>query len=181
VQSTIRTLTIAVGLALLPLAATAQQMPGGELPPEAQQLIMEMEQIHERLAPIQEQAMSDPEVQAGQEALRDEIQTTMGRIDPTLPQHIERYVALEAEFEAAQAAQDQSRMRDIILEGQQIEQRLREAEAEAIQQPQVARELDNFQILLLSKMTQIEPEAGALVDRMTELNTRLQAIVTGGS
>jgi hypothetical protein len=174
-------LSMVLGLSLLPIAATAQQMPGGELPPEAQQVIAEMERIHERLAPIQEQAMSDPEVQAGQEALRDEIQTTMSRIDPTLPQHIERYVALEAEFAQAQAAQDQNRMRDIILEGQQIEQRLREAEAQAIQQPQVARELDNFQNLLLAKMRQIEPEAGALVDRMTELNDRLQAIVMRGT
>jgi hypothetical protein len=180
-RSSMRTLAIAVGLALLPFAATAQQMPGADLPPEAQQVILEMEQLHERLAPIQEQAMSDPEVQAGQEALREEIQTTMSRIDPGLPQHIERYVELEAEFQAAQAAQDQNRMRDIILEGQQIERRLREAEAEAIQQPHIARELDNFQSLLLSKMTLLEPEASTLVERMTELNTRLQAIVTRGT
>jgi hypothetical protein len=173
------TLILTMILAILAPSALQAQQAQPELPPEARELIAELEEIQQQLAPVQAQALADPEVQDSREALSEVLEATMGQLDPELPSEMERFAHLEARMAAAQAQQDEAAMRSILQEAQRIEQRLQSAQAQALQRPEVAREVERFETRLLTKMAEIDPRTETLVQRMGELSARLHAMVAG--
>lgn len=140
---------------------------------ETQSLIAEVQQIQARLAPIQEQALQDSAIRAEQEALGVEVRSAMVQIDPTLGEQITRMEQLATEAEAAQAAGDQARLLQLSAEAQEIQQRLAEAQIQAMQRPEIAARVEAFQARLQGRMIEIEPEAEALIRRFEELQRRL--------
>lgn len=177
-----RIIVAALVAVLAPAAVSAQSGgmdPSQQLPPEAQELIAELQQLQAQIQPIQQQALADPEIQSAQEKLGADVQDAMAEQDPEVPAHIERLESLIASAQAAQAAQDQARMAELVTEAQQIEQRLQEAQAQALELPEIAPRVEAFQKQLKDKMVEMDPESEALLKRFTELNERL-AVLMGG-
>ncbi|MEX2581865.1 MAG: hypothetical protein WD766_01200 [Gemmatimonadota bacterium] len=172
---TIGTLVV---LALTPAALLSQQPAApDQLPAEAQSLLADLQAVESRLVSVQQAALEDSELQEAQNELGEKIQLAMAEIDPSVPQNLERLANLSAEAEAAQAEQDQERMMEIVAEAQQIEQALQGAQTEAIQIPEIAAQVSGFEAEVEAKMLELDPETDALIQRMTELNERLSAIL----
>lgn len=165
----------AVGLALLaPAALAAQQQP---LPPEAQALVVEMQELQAQLGPIQQQALSDAGLQAAQQELGEKVRAAMAEADPEMPARMERLTALQAEALEARAAQDQERMAAIVTEAQQIEQSLQAAQQQAIERPELDADIEAFQASLERKMVELDPDAAPLLERMREIDAELRALL----
>jgi hypothetical protein len=175
-----RCLVTSIALALAPVALNAQQ-PGAldpsQLPPEAQEVLAEMEQVQAEIEPIQRQALADPELQAEQAALGAQIQTVMTELNPAVPQQMERLQELSAEAESAQSEQDQARIEEILTEARGIEIELQEAQTQAVQRPDVAPRVQAFQEKIQAKMVEVDPAADDLIQRMGELENRLMALL----
>lgn len=171
IQSALIALTLTM---LAPPALAAQQQ---ELPAEAQALVVEMQELQVQLGPVQQQALSDAELQAAQQELGEKVRTAMTEADPEMPVRMARLTALQAQAQEARAAQDQERMAAIVTEAQQIEQSLQAAQQQAIERPEIESELQAFQSRLEQKMVELDPETAPLLERMREIDAELRSIL----
>lgn len=168
-------------LALVPAGLVGQEegeRSSPELPPEAMQLIAELQQVQAELEPIQQEALTDPALQAAGEALAADVQEAMTDVDPETPERMERLQALMGEAQAAQAEQDADRMSEIVMEARGIEERLQAVQAQAVQRPEIATRIEEFQGRLEARMIEVDPDAGPLLERARDLNQRLAALLT---
>jgi hypothetical protein len=171
----------AMTMATAPVVLVAQQEDGrGPLPvpAEAQQLIMEMQQIQDRLRPMQQEALRDPALQAAGDSLGARIREAMVEVEPATPELIDRLNDLMEELEAAQAAQDESRFQRAIGEATEIDQILQLAQAEAIELPDVASRLNAYESRIHDRMVADNPDAAGLLERLSALNVQLAAMMS---
>lgn len=181
--SIIRSILFALLFVAAPAGLVAQQQGAidpAQLPPEAQELITEIQQLQEQLQPIQEEAFQDPEIQAAQQALGAEIQEAMVEVDPATPQRMERLQELMVQAQAAQAAQDQEAMTEIVTEARGLEQELQAAQAAVLQSSEIAPQVEAFEAKLLERMIEVDPEAESMIERAQELDARLAAFLGQG-
>lgn len=179
----IRTTLLAALFVVAPAGLEAQQqgpIDPAQLPPEAQELIAELQQIQTTLQPIQQEAMQDPEIQASQQALGEEIQAVMTEVDPQTPERMARLQELMGRAQAAQAAQDEAAMAEIVTEARGLEQELQAAQQQAIQSPEIAPQVEAFEAKLLARMMEVDPEAETLIERAKELDEKLGAFLGQG-
>lgn len=147
-------------------AGALEQGPMQEMDPEMMGMMMEMQEIQQKLEPIQRQALED-EALAGQlQALTDRIQTLMREQDADLVDRIEGF---QGRVAAAEAAGDDAAMQGLMMEAQGLQ-----AEAEALQiavleRPDIKAEVEEFEAAHRARMIAIDPEAEALLDRMEEI------------
>jgi hypothetical protein len=165
----------ALALAVLPATAAAQQAaPSPELQQQVQGWLSEMQQISGQLQELHARAMQDPELSAAHESLSQVIRAAMIRADPTLEQAMTRLQALDTEAAAAQQAGNQARFSELEQEAVGIQQRFAAAQQQAVQaHPELVGQMEAFQTRVEAKMTQLNPQAGALIERMTQLQTQL--------
>lgn len=177
----IRTVLLFVFLGI-PAGLMAQQgeVAPAQLPAEAQELIAELQQIQSALQPIHEQALQHPEIQAAQQELGADIRTAMTEVDPATPERMARLQELIEQGQAAQAAQDEAKLSEIAGEARAVQERLQAAEAAAVQRPEIAPRLEDFQARLLERMLEVDPEAESLLERAQELDARLSALLGQG-
>ena len=171
--SRIRTALVLAFLAF-PAALSAQQQ---ELPPEVQELLAEAQQIQQQLQPVQQQALQDEAVQQGQQRAADAVRAAMISADPTMEAKIERLEAIMQEAQQAQTTGDQATIVALTQEAQQLQPQLAEAQAAALQHPDVKPELEAFQKQLRDRMTEIDPNARPLLDRLAQLEQQLDEAV----
>jgi hypothetical protein len=165
---------------VVPIALAAQQPDPAvppQLPAEAQELITEIQQIQAQLQPIQMEALQDSELMSAQEAFGARIQAAMIEMEPATTERLARLEALAAEAQAAEASQDEEKFGQIMVEGQQLEQQLQATQEQALQQPEVAAELDTLQTALVRKIIEVDPSAEQLLERLDELDTRLAMLL----
>lgn len=169
--------------AALPAGLTAQQ--GGidpaQLPPEAQELISELQRLQAQLQPIQQEAFEDPAIQAAQQALAADVQEAMAVVDPATPERMERLEALVAQAQVAQAEQDAAAMNEIVTEARGIEEQLQATQQAAIESAEIAPLLEAFEAQLLERMMEVDPNVESLIDRARELDARLAVVLDQGS
>lgn len=154
---------------------TAQQQSGGEEVAQLDAMFAEFSTLETRLQEIQAQALEDPALLEAQQELGNEIHAAMEDIDPSLPQRIERMEELEARAAAARESGDEATLLALAEEAQQIQQSFAAAQAQAMQQPEIAERVAAFQSRLQARMSEIDPEADRLIERMEELEQRLMA------
>lgn len=163
----------------LPTAVLAQQRetpaPAAQNQQEVQAWFMELQQISAKLGEIQVRALQDAELQAAQNALGTEVKAAMDRIDPGLAASVERVGTLEQEAAQAQQAGDQAKLEQLAREAQQIQTRFLTAQNTALEQPELAAKVQAFQTRLEQRMIQVDPEARTLIQRLRELEGKLQA------
>lgn len=170
-----RTIALVMACAAFPAALSAQQQT--EPPQEVQELLQEAQQIQQQLAPVQQQALADEEVQAGQQRAADAVRAAMIAADPTMETKLDRLEAIMAEAQQAQMTGDQETIVALTQEAQQLQPELAEAQAVALEKPEVESEIAAFQKQLRDKMAEIDPDARPLLDRLAQLEERLEALV----
>lgn len=173
----IRTSLVAMLVLALAPAALLAQDPAPAQPqvsPEIQGWLTEMQQLQAQLGPLQQQALQDPGLQEEQQRVTTLVQETMLQLDPTIPQQTQRIEELQQEAQTAQETEDVNRIMEIAAEAQQIQQRFVELQAEAMQSPAVAPQIEAFQSRLQARMIEIDPEAEARIQRLEELQRRLE-------
>jgi hypothetical protein len=147
------------------------------VPDEAQSLIIEMQQLQNRLRPIQQQAMQDPGLRAAGDSVGLEIRAAMVQVEPATPMLIEELTELMQEAEQAQAVNDQVRFNRVIREAAELDQLLQLAQAKAVERPDVLARVEAFEARVHQKMITNNPEAGEIIRRLDELNVRLAALL----
>lgn len=182
-MSFIRTVLFSALFAIAPAGLVAQQQGGidpTQLPPEAQEMIAELQEVQAALQPIHQQAIQDPEVQALQQSLSADIRDKMTELAPSTPDRMARLQALMQQGQAAQAEQDQAALAEIATEARAIEQELQATQVEALQSPEIAPRVAAFEAELLEKMQEIDPQTDALIERAEELDAELAAMLGQG-
>ncbi len=176
-----RVFLVALATLVLPSTLFAQQPPAPALQNQ-QQLetwFVELQQIGVQLGQIQAKALEDPALQAAQESLGTEVKTAMDRVDPGLSASVDRVAALEQEAVQAQQAGDHAKIEQLARELQQIQVRFITAQNQALQEPALAAKVEAFQTRLERRMIEIDPQSRQLIDRLRELEGKLQAASQG--
>jgi hypothetical protein len=170
------TAAFAAAVLLLPVTAFAQST--AEQPPaEVQEWITEMQQIQARLEPVQDQALQDSELQQEQQQVGEAVRGAMVAANPAVAGQLERMEAILEEARAAQAASDADRIVALTAEARELQAELAQAQADALQQPDIEARVAAFQKNLHERMVQIDPESRALLDRLQELERRVRAAI----
>lgn len=169
--------------AAVPMAVVAQQDPAAP-PTEAQEQQLEawyteLQEIHQTLQSLQQQALADAELAATQQELGSEIQLAMAEIDPSIEERLSRMQALESEAATAQQEGNVERLQTLMQEASGIQEHFAELQEQVLQEPTFAAKLSTFQEQLQQKMLQLNPEAEAQMDRLRELETRLTEAMGG--
>jgi chaperonin cofactor prefoldin len=185
-KKTLRASVLAAAALAAPITIAAQQPapapaaePQQELQQELQSWVVELQQIQAKLAEIQAKALEDAQLQASQEAIGAEVKASMEKLDPALAGSVERVQALEEEAAKAQQSGDQAKLQQLAAEAQGIEARFMEAQAKALEQPELANKIESFQSSLEKKMAEVDPQAPALIQRYKELGAKIQSALKG--
>jgi hypothetical protein len=144
--------------------------PQAQMDPESMALIMEAQEIQQRLAVLGQQVMEDPEVAQQLESLQETIETAMREEAPEL---VDRMEAYQSEHAAATAAGDQERGRQIEMEAQQAQAELQQVQMVVLERPAIAAEIESFEETQRERMVALDPEAGELIDRLEEIRVEL--------
>lgn len=164
-----------LAFAATPLAVNAQQQT--QPPPEVQEWLQEVDQIQRQLQPVQQQALQDETIMQEQQRAADAVRAAMIRLDPTVEAGIDRLEAIMQEAQQAQATGDQQKIVALTQEAQQLQPQLAQAQAQALADPAVETQLAAFQKQLRDKMVEIDPDARPLLDRLAQLEERLEEAV----
>jgi chromosome segregation ATPase len=170
--------TVLLGFVLMPMAtpASAQEMPQQQLPPEIQEMLEEFEEKREQVIELREAALEqNAELREREEAIGDQIEGAMRAVEPELDDLVQRMEALEREFQSAQQAQDMERLQSIMTQAQELDGRLQQAQAQALERDEVQGAIAAFEDDLMSAMKEIDPEAEEILERVQELAERLSA------
>lgn len=141
----------------------------------------EMQQVHQQLEGLQQQALADPEIGAVQAALGEEIRVAMAAADPALDQELARMPELESQAVAAQQSGNTEAFQAVMSQAQQIQQRFMTVQQQVLEQPQIATKVTNFQTQLESKMVDLDPSAAGLIARFRSLETMLNDAIGPGA
>ncbi len=167
----------ALSIALWPVFGSAQQSAPRALPDGAAELITEMTSIRTRLAPLQRHALENPELRAEGEAIAANIQRAMAEIAPETSGLIARLGELDADVRTARETGDSARVRTLVTEAQEIEQRLRTTQTAVIERPDILSAVEAFETRFHAHMRDQDPEAGPLLERLAALNDRLAGLL----
>ena len=160
-----------LAFAAFPATLSAQQ---AEPPQEVQEMMAEVQQIQQQLQPVQQQALMDAGVQAGQQRAADAVRTAMIEKDPAMEARLDRLEAIMQEAQQAQAAGDSEKIAALTQEAQELQPQIVAAQEEALARPEVELEVAAFQKQLRDKMAELDPEARPLLERLAQLEERLQ-------
>jgi len=146
--------------------------PFGQMDPDAEAAMSELQQIHQRLQPVHQEAMQDPAISAQFTQIQGAVEGAMREGSPGLFERIEK---VQADVQAAQDAGDTQRLQTIAMESQGLQMEAQAAEAAAVSRPAIQEQIQSFEQDLRQRMISIDPEAGDLLDRSKELQDELRA------
>jgi 23S rRNA G2445 N2-methylase RlmL len=170
-------IALALTLIALPGAISAQQQ---EQPSEeVRTLLQEAAQIQQQLAPVQQQALGDEAVQQGQQQAADALRAAMIEMNPEMAASIERLEAIMQEAQLAQATGDQETIASLTQEAQQLQPQVMEAQAKALDHPDVQPRVAAFQKQLQDKMVELDPDAAPLLERLSQIEEALEKASEG--
>lgn len=161
---------VALVVTAVPAGLSAQEAtpaPLGTPAPEAPK--SELQQIQERLAELQKQATDAPEVQAANQELTQLLESTMVKVDPGYAAVAARTETIKADIAAAQAAEDNAKLHELAAEAGQLRQAMLAARQKAMADPAVQAEMNEYKTVLFKKMTELDPKAPEMVQRLSEL------------
>jgi hypothetical protein len=171
--------TVAGAAFLIPASAVfAQASP--QPPPEVQQWIEEIQQIQTQLRPIQEQALQDPALQEEQAVVTDAVRQAIIEADSSMAGKLERMEKLTAEARAAQEAGDTQKIGQLTTEAETLQPEIIDAQAAALEKPEIEAQVTAFQENLHERMAQLDPKSKPLIDKMKQLDQRVRKAMGAG-
>jgi uncharacterized phage infection (PIP) family protein YhgE len=158
-------------------APQAQQAPAMSpaLQDTLRTLLVEAQQIQQRLANLQQQAIeANDALSAERDSIEQQIEATVVATDSQAAGRIARLKELEVQFDSARAAQDTAKLQSVVAEAQTLNQQVQQARMAAMQQDSIANRIDAFREKLLAGMRKIEPRTDSLIARVEAIAARLQ-------
>lgn len=168
VQKTTRIVFLAAALALPATSAAQQAQP---TPAPAAPAQDEIARIQQRLAQLQQRARQDPAVKAEEEAFDAYMRAAMERLDPTAKEKSDRAESLKAEVEAARAASDNAKLSALAAEAQGLQEFFGGLRQRVLTQADVQEKRKAYIQALFARMSELDPQAQALVARLEELRS----------
>lgn len=144
----------------------APVMPQQAMDPAVMATIAEIQEIQQRLEPIQREALQDEALASQLADIQSRVETAMREEDAELFGRIDR---LQAQVAAAEEAGDQEGMQALMIQAQAIQQDVQALQAAVIERPEIREPVAEFEVAHRARMIQIDPEAEPLLDRMDEL------------
>lgn len=171
-QKTTRLALLAAAALALPAAAHAQTTPAPApaAPPAQPAPADEATQLRQKIGALQQQALQDPALKPAQDSFNVVISAAMGRLDPAAPAKLVRAQSINADVEAARAANDNAKLNQLAAEATSLQQYFATLRPRAMQDPQVQAARQAFLARVLEKMKQIDPNTQQYVDRLTQLS-----------
>lgn len=152
-------------------ADPAQQQGQPQMDEEMMALMTEVQQLQQRIAPVQDEAMQDEELAARLAEIQEKVESAM---DDESPELMARMDELEAEFMAAQEAGDQERQEELGMEFQQLQMELQTTQQSVLEREDIQADIESFETMQRERMIEIDPEAGEILDRIEEIYEELQ-------
>ncbi len=149
--------------------AAAEQPAGqGQMPmgAETMQQVMEVQQIQQRLEPISRQALQDEELASQLAELQARVQAAMREENPELVDRMEEF---QEKMTAAQQASDQAALQNLRLGANGLQQEVQQLQAAVLERPEIRESIQEFEAAHRARMTEIDPEAEALIERLDEI------------
>jgi hypothetical protein len=171
--------TAVVAALSMPASAAIAQAPQ-QPPAEVQQWIAEIQQIQTQLRPVQEQALQDSALQQEQAQVADAVRQAIIEADSSMASKMERLETLATEARAAQEAGDTQKIAKLTGEAQTLQPEIYEAQAEALEKPEIEVQVSAFQENLHERMAQLDPKAKPLIDKMKQLDERVRKAMGAG-
>lgn len=177
----------ALTLALLLPGSLISQQPADSTAPPADDLptlldrydraVQEAHELEERLEPIRQEAVeSSDRLRRAGEALREELLAAYDEHDPGHAERIARAERISAEARAAYEAGDHARMQELEREADEIRGRLAAAQAAVFARPDITELVEGYQLQLMARMSEIDPEAVRLLDQLDRINGEIEKI-----
>lgn len=145
-------------------------MGGQNMDPEMMARMMQAQEIQQQLQPIRDQAMQDPELAAELTELQERIETAMREEGGELFEQME---AFEADYLAAQEAEDDERAQAIGMEAQGVQMELQAIQESVLNRPDIQEDVEAFEEHQRTVMLEIDPEAGELMDELDQILAEL--------
>lgn len=145
-------------------------MPPQEMDPEMIGYIMEIQQIQQKLEPIQREALQDETLARQLEAIQHRVETSMREEGTELFGRIDSF---QTEMAEAEAADDQERIQSLMIEAHSIQQEVQALQAAVLRRPEISEPLADFEAAHRARMIEIDPEAEPLLERVDELMASL--------
>ncbi len=138
-------------------------------------LLVEAQQIQQRLAELQQQAITaNQELSAERDSIETEIEASVVATDSQAAGRLARLKELETQFDSARAAQDTAKLQSVVMEAQALNQQVQQARLAAMQQDSIAARIGAFREKLLDGMRKIEPRTDSLIARVEAIAARFQ-------
>ena len=118
---------------------------------------------------VTDKAQISAAVKAAEEKFGAEVMAAMQQLDPTAATKIARGQALPAEVEAARAANDNARLNALATEATELQNFFNGLRQRALATPEIQEKRKAYLAVVLAKMNEIDPQAQAMVDRLTAL------------
>lgn len=179
----LRTLFTALALLAVPLASVAgQALPAQpEVPDTVRVLYGEIQELQQRLESIQMEAFEQhPALDTQRQEVEQFVTDAMVGADPDVEEQMERLPRLQQELVAAQQAQDTAKLREVVMEGRQIQGELTRIRDATMQQEDVQERVNAFRESLLVAMREVDPATDQVVGRIEEMARKLQELQGGG-
>jgi hypothetical protein len=167
---------------VLAIPAVAQEMapPQPELPDSVQRLIEEFQETEARFGALQNQVIQgSTELQSRQQEIGLMVNEAMREIDPQAEARIQRLQALEQEASVAQQEDDMAAFQALLMEAQELQVALQSAQERALERDEVQAAIGAFQTDVLAAMTEVNPEAEGMLERLQDLAERISAQMPG--
>lgn len=175
-QKTTRIALLAAAALALPAAAAAQQTTPAPAPapattpaPAATTPQNEAAQLQAKLGTLQQQALRDPSLKAAQDSFTAVVNAGMAKLDPAATGKLARAASINADVEAARAANDNARLNQLAAEAQQLQAYFAGMQPRVGALPEVQAARQVFLERVFAKMKEIDPNAQQYVDRLTAL------------
>jgi predicted sugar kinase len=154
--------------------------PQQEIPDSVQRLMDEFQETEARFSALQNQVIQgNSGLQSRQQEIGIMVNDAMREIDPRAESRIERLQALEQEAMAAQQEQDMATFQALMLEAQELQTALRATQEEALEREEVQDAIETFQADVLAAMSELDPEAETMLERLQELAERITTQMPG--
>lgn len=163
----LRALVACVALAFAGTAAAQQQGGGGDNPR------MQLQQIQQRLAEVQQQALDEnPGLQAQREELEELVMETMEAEGYDPDANMETLESVQGQIQD-ESLSDEERQQ-MLQEAQQAQQQLQEAQQVAMQNEDVVEAQQTFQEDLMSAMRELDSETDQLIEEFQRIRQEMQ-------
>ncbi len=144
---------------------------------EFQQLYEEYLEINQRLQQLQQQALQDDDVAEHAEEYSSFVDEKLREIDSRAEELVNQREDTIDEIEAAQAEGDFEILQELQQAYEQITQELQPFMQQAMDDEEVQEMRSEFEVVLIAKMEEIDPETVPLFNRMAELTEKLDRMM----